>query len=65
MTESLNIILMSNDWNNSVGVFQNTEVNAAVQHGSRCASGDEDSQLPSEITYNCQRYCGPQQENLL
>lgn len=34
MTESLNIILMSNDSNNFVGVIQNTEVNAALQHGT-------------------------------
>lgn len=39
MTESLNIILMSNYSNNSVGVIQNTEVDAALQHGSWCASG--------------------------
>lgn len=34
MTESLNIILMSNDSNDSVGVIQNTEVNAALQHAA-------------------------------
>lgn len=55
MTESLNIILMSNDSNNSVGVIQNTEVSAALQHGSWCASGATDIQLQFEITYNWQR----------
>lgn len=55
MTESLNIILMSNDSNNSDGVIQNTEVNAALQHGSQHASGAEDSQFQPEITYNRQR----------
>lgn len=50
MTESLNIILMSNDSNNSVGVIQNAEVNAALQHGSWHALEAEDSQFQSEIT---------------
>lgn len=52
MTESRNIILMSNDSNDSVGVIQNAEVNAALQHGSQRASAAEDSQLQPEITYN-------------
>jgi len=55
MTESLNIILMSNDSNDSVGVIQNSEVNAALQHGSWHASGAGDSQLQSEIPYNWQK----------
>lgn len=55
MTESLNIILMSNDSNNSVGVIQNTEVDAALQHGSWCASGAADSLLQFETTFNWQR----------
>ena len=55
MTEPLNIILMSNDSNDSIGVIQNAEVSAALQHGSRRGSGAEDSQLQSEITYNWKR----------
>lgn len=34
MMESLNIILMSNDLNDSVEIIQNAEVNAALQHGA-------------------------------
>lgn len=55
MTESLNIILMSNDSNDSLGVIQNTEVTAALLHGSQHASGAEDSQVQSEITCDWQR----------